>query len=224
MATVKHLSYPGGPPGLAVRLDRHDLKTQFWTSAKRAWAAIPLFAVLVAIFIHLNTRPNLYGLLGTLCIGMAIMAAFFPAIVVGNLWMSTYYFDERWIAWYLGARRRSVDVTMIRKITSKWRNSDGCWGIRSAKSSLVFRLRVPQAILEVDEVRALVASGLAIAVAAHHVELDSRTRKTFGQLPPARSVHDQVSEPSRDPSRPPALPWPGMPRGGFDLHFPRRKA
>ncbi len=213
MATVKHLSYPGGPPGLAVRLDRRDLAAQFWTVGKRAWALIPVLVVLLVVFIHLNTRPNLYGLLAALCIGLIAIAAFSPGVVVANLWMSTYYFDQRWIAWYLGPRRRSVDMTMISKATSTWRVLDGCWAFRSSKSSLVIRLRVPEAILVIDEVRALVASGVAVADRDHEVKLDERTRSTLGQPPLAGSAGAPMAELVNDLGRPPFRSWPGMSRG-----------
>ena len=213
MATVTHLSYPGGPPGLAVRLDRHDLKALFWAVAKRAWPAIPLLVVLVVAFAHLNTRPNVYGLLEALCLCLIGLIAFAPGVVVGNFWMSTYYFDERWIAWYLGPRRRSVDMTMISRVTSRWRNLDGCWAFRSSKSSLVIRLRVPEVILVIDEVRALVASGLAVAERTHEVKLDERTRQTLGQPPHARSADGSIYESIRELGRPPLRSWPGMPRG-----------
>jgi hypothetical protein len=222
MATVKYLSYPGGPPGMAVRLDRKELVQQFWSTARRVWTPIPVLIVLLLVFVHLNTRPNTYGLLGALCICLILLAAFVPAVVIANLWMSTYYFDQRWIAWYRGSRRRSVDMTMICKITSRGRMLDGCWAIRSPKSSFVI-LRVPEVLLAIDEVRAVVTSALAVAARTHEVEMDKRSRMILGQPPFAASADDPMAEAPDDLGRPPLLSWPGMPMGiNLRLRHPKK--
>lgn len=209
---MTHLSYPGGPPALVVRLDRHDLAAQFWAVARRTWLIIPVFVALLVVFINLNTRPNLYGLLATVCIGLIAMAALSPGAVVATLWMSTYYFDQRWIAWYVGTRRRSLDMAMVSKVTSRWSAMDGCWAFTSSKLSLAIQLRIPAAILMIDEVRALVASGLAVADRAHTVKLDERTRTTLGQPPSLGSADDAEAGLSDGFGRPPFRPWAGMPR------------
>ena len=129
--------------------------------------------------------------------------------------MSTFYVDQRWIAWYLGPRRRSVDLT---KVTSVSRTCDGFWSIKSKRPGL----RLPGAALAVSEFRTFVALGLAEAQETHRVKMSQKSRSVL-ELPDSSSSERAVTEPIPALERPPFTAWPGVYSGG-NLHWPRREA
>jgi hypothetical protein len=163
-------------------------------------------------FALLNTRPGGFGLLAVVCFGLSFLSASFPFITAGNESMTTYYFDQRWMAAYLGSRLNSMDltrVTVISKRGSSWRFSRA-WG---------FSCWVPGWIVENEGVRALITPGILEAESDHSIRMTREIRELLG-LDPAAGRRPEAHDPIPPLSRPPYFSFPGIRSGRLPWPLP----
>ncbi len=170
---VTPTSYPGGPQGLAVRLERRDL----WPLVRRlsrvhgSVSAVCLLLAAVS-FIFYNGR-NAYGALVVVCCGLAILFLLNPFIISLNLLMDVFYFDQQWAASYRPYRRSSVDLTRVTSVTT----SPGLWDFqRRARWGIM----VPEELILLDPVRTIVSRALREAARTRTLKMSDQTRHLLG--------------------------------------------
>lgn len=199
MAVVVLSSYPSGPAGAVARLDRSDLSGPFRATAKRFWAASLVLAALSALFVVLNTRPNVFGLLAVLCGGLAFLCISVPFIEAAHDIATRYYIDAGWIASYHGYRRNSVQLSQV---TSVKVPIPGHVGFRQGRRAGVY---VPEAILLLEPVRTTVSRAVR----------EGAPRRPLTMSPAAERILPIASQPylpvllgqASEMGRPPLRPW-----------------
>ena len=198
---VTPTSYPGGPPGLAARLEWRD----FWPIAKGLarvhWRAGAAGVLLAAVFFSFYNGRNVYGVLGLVSGALAFLFFTSPFIVAGNMLMDVYYFDQRWAASYRPHRRSSVDLTRVTSVTT----SSGLWSFRRGAG---WENDVPEGLILLDPVLAIVSRALSEAARTHTVKMSDRTRRI---LSGAAFDDSEIPRPSGDAiAKPPFRAWDGV--------------
>jgi len=191
-------SYPGGPPGLAARLDRHD----FWPLARRLlrvhWPVSAGGVLLAVVFFTLYNGRNSYGALGLICCAFAFLFFLNPFIVAANELMDVYYFDQQWAASYRPHRRSSVDLTRVTSVST----SSGLWTFQRGAR---WGVGVPERLILLDPVRAIVGRALRVGEDTHTIKMSDRSRHLL------RDAAFDVSETARsfggDIAKPPFRAW-----------------
>jgi hypothetical protein len=209
MAQVGPTQYPGGPPALAIRLTTQERRQLLRHLIFRFWPAVIVFGALAAIFISLNTRPNSYGLLGVISIGLGLLALFAPFIRVWNEAMTVHYLDDRWLALYLGPRRRSVDLTAVRRV--RIRRWFRYWSFGNRLSWCY----LPTSAIEVESVKAALRRALSEADSQHSVRMSREARDALALPPAGQGPGIRPFVPTPILQRPPLNGWPEVRGGGL---------
>jgi hypothetical protein len=198
MAVVVLSSYPGGPDGAVARLERADLWGPFRATAKRFWAASLVLVALSALFVVLNTRPNVFGLLAVPCGGLAFLRVAVPFIEATHDIATRYYIDAGWIASYHGYRINSVQLSQV---TSVKVPIPGHVGFRQGRRAGVF---VPEAILLLEPVRTTVSRAVREGAPLRPLTMSSAAERIFPfpSEPHLPVLLGQASEMGRPPLRP----------------------
>jgi len=195
---VTPTAYPGGPPGLAARLERGD----FWSLVRRFsrwyWSVVAAFVLLAVVFFTLYNGRNAYGVLGLICSLLAVFFAMNPLIISLNLLMDVFYFDQQWAASYRPNRHSSVDLTRVTWVTA----SSGRWDFqRRARWGIM----VPEELILLDPVRTIVSRALKEAERTRTIKMSDRARRLLAYT---------VSDDSENPrlfgaaiARPPYKAW-----------------
>jgi hypothetical protein len=221
---VMPTSYPGGPPGLAARLERRD----FWPVAKCLarvhWSVSAAGVLLAAVSFSFYNGRNIYGALALISCAFASLFFLSPFIVAANALMDVYYFDQQWAASYRPYRRSSADLTRVTSVTT----SSGLWDFqRRARGGIA----VPERLILLDPVLAIVSRALSEAARTRTIKMSARTRRIlsgtafddseiprpFGGAiakPPLRAWDDVRKRPRRGRPRP--YGTPGFKRSASD--------
>ena len=199
---VTPTSYPGGPQGVSARLERRDL----WPLVRRLlrWTWLPAAGcvLLAAVFYSLYSGPSIYGLLTVMCSGLALFFFISPFAMALTLRMDIFYFDEQWAASYNPHRRSSADLTRVNSV----RASSGVWSFqRRGRAGIV----VPEVLVLLEPVRALVSRAVSEAARTHNVKMSDRTRDLLGA---ATSDESQNSGMFAVIAKPPLRSWDGVRR------------
>jgi len=198
MAVIALSSYPGGPDGAVARLERSDLSGPFRSTAKRFWVAALVLAALSALFVVLNTRPNVFGLLAVLCGGLAFLCVALPFVQAANDITTRYYIDAGWIASYHGFRRNSVELSQVTSISTA---IPGHLGFRQGRRAGIL---VPEAILLLEPVRTSVSRAVRERAPIRPLTMSPAAERIlpFPSEPHLPVLRGQASEIGRPPLRP----------------------
>ena len=212
MASVETTSYPGGPPAVVVRLERSD-RSQIVRRMMR-WT-LPLgvlFAGLVILLLLFNDRPNVFGLLAVVCIGLSGLTLLLPVMYAVNERMTAYYIDAHWMAEYRGIRRDVVDLYELESI-SREALLNVC--LTAGRT----RLLVPAASIRPVEVGRLLRAAVQVAQLRRSVHLDRSVRDLLAAVPPL-CPEPGDAPPDRLPP-PPRKPWGAVATGRRRRSGPR---
>jgi len=200
---VTPTSYPGGPPGLAVRLERCD----FWPVVRRLlrvhWPVGAAGVLLAAVFFILYNGRNPYGVLGLICCALAFLFFTNPFIVTANMLMDVYYFDQQWAASYRPHRRSSVDLTRVTSV----RTSSGLWDFQRGAR---WGVGVPEGLILLDPVLAIVSRALNQAARTRTIKMSERTRGILRDAAVGAYEDDAMFDGAI--AKPPRRAWDGVRR------------
>jgi hypothetical protein len=204
MPAVEATEHPGGPDALLIRFTRAERRFLLQRLTVTVVPVAILFGVLATVSTFLNTQPNVWGLVAALSICLGLLTLAFPPIYVLNLRMSTYYLDERWLALYLGIRRRSIDLNSVVRVTAgRWTHT---WRFRSRNRMFV----LPSSVGQSDAVLIILSKALARSVSAKGVlKIDPEVAGALGRVTP-EDAEVLPRTPAPELSRPPVRVWPDV--------------
>jgi hypothetical protein len=196
-------SYPGGPEGLAARLERRDRWPIVRRLARVHWPVGAACLLLGALFLILYNGPGAYGVLMLVCFALALLFFTNPFVMASNMLMDVFYFDQQWAAVYRPYRRSSVDLTQVTAVIA----SGGLWDFQRRGR---LGITVPEPLLLLDPVRTIVSRALTEAARTRTVKMSDQARQLIADTVPDDTGN--VGLFSVPIAKPPYRAWDGVRR------------